>query len=47
MTQQISPKDNRRVAIFDRFVRNANHLLKGKSVKELNRIIDEQDGFIK
>lgn len=47
MPQKLSSADSRRVAIFERFVRNANHLLKKKSAKKINRIIDDQDGFLK
>jgi len=43
MPQQLSPADPRRIAIFERFVRNANHLLKKKSVKEINKIINDQE----
>ncbi len=47
MNQHLSPADSRRVAIFERFVRNANHLLKKKPAKKINKIIDDQDGFLK
>lgn len=47
MAQNLSSADSRRVAIFERFVRNANHLLKKKSAKQINRIIDDQVGFLK
>ncbi len=47
MPQNISPADSRRVVIFERFVRNANHLLKKKSAKQINKIIDDQVGFLR
>jgi len=43
MNQKINKTDARRLATFEKFVKNANHQLRKKSTKEANEIFDMQD----
>ncbi|CAC9567556.1 hypothetical protein [uncultured Gammaproteobacteria bacterium] len=43
MTQKPNKTDARRLATFEKFVKNANHQLRKKSIKETNDIFDAQE----
>ncbi len=46
MTQKLNKTDARRLATFEKFVKNANHQLRKKSTKETNEIFDVQDKIL-
>lgn len=46
MVQKINKTDARRLATFEKFVKNANHQLRKKSAKETNEIFDMQDKIL-
>lgn len=46
MAQKINKTDARRLATFEKFVKNANHQLRKKSAKETNEIFDMQDKIL-
>jgi|SaaInlStandDraft_6_1057023.scaffolds.fasta_scaffold157550_2 hypothetical protein len=46
MTNKPTKSDLKRISKFEVTVKNINHLLKGKSIKEINIFFDEQDKIL-
>lgn len=47
MTNKPNKSDLKRLANFQKFVKNINPLLKGKSIEQINALFDEQDKILK